>query len=211
MLSADQRRRANLFLAASVGGDELSAQPTIEELVAHEHVDASLLSALDVTVPTLIHYGAKLEDLVALGYNAERLVRSAAITASVCKQYTKPKAAVAMLKTPEDAMTLAGTFAATQMGISNRMLLAACEGCRVSAMHVVASLLRVAQDDAPLAGCANHLARLGIDGKLLSSSFGIHIDHLATLLEASEADLATLGVFYTTTPNLVVRPLDALQ
>jgi hypothetical protein len=198
LFSSDQRRRANLFLAASVGGDELSAQPTIDEIVSHEHIDAALLSALDVTVPTLIHHGAKLDDLVALGYTAERLVRSAAITASVCRQYSKPKVAVAMLRTPEDAKTLAGTFAATQMGLSNRMLLAACEGCRASAMLVIERLLRVAEDDAPLAGCANHLARLGIDGKLLCSTFGIHINQLSTVLEASEEDLATLGVFYAT-------------
>ena len=198
LLSTEQRRRANLFLAASVGGDELSAQPTVAELVAHEHVDAALLSALDVTVPTLIHHGATLDDLVALGYTAERLVRSAAVTASVCKEFGKPKVAVAMLKTPEDAKVLAGTFAATQMGLSNRMLLGACEGCRASAMLVIERLLRVAEGEAPLAGCASHLARLGIDGKLLCATFGLHIDQLETVLEASEADLATLGVFYTT-------------
>ena len=201
MLTSEQLRRGNLWLVASTGCEPLPAEPTVADLVQHEHVDMTLLNALDVTAPNLIHHGATLDDMVALGYDATALVRSAATTASFIKHYGKPKVAVAVLKSAEDAKTLAGTFASTQLGISNRMLLNACAGCRPSAIVVIDRLLRAASEpgsetNAPLAGCTEHLARLGIDGKLLCGTFGVHIDNLSTMLEASENDLGTLGVFF---------------
>ena len=210
MLSTEQLRRGNLYLAASAGCEPLPPEATVEDLVQHEHVNATLLAALDVTPPQLLHHGATLDDMLALGYDASTLVRSAATTASFVKAFGKPKVAVAVLKSAEDAKLLAGTFAASQLGVSNRMLLEACAGCRTAALAVIEKLLHAAVEQpnqgatvapaakpsAPLAGCASHLARLGVDGRTLCDTFGLHIDLLAPLLEASAADLATLGVFF---------------
>ena len=194
-LTDEQHRKLNLWLNASGAGPPLERTATVADLVAHEAVDIQLLCALDVAPPALLHAKASLADMVALGYTAQALADSPALTASFVKTFGKAPCAVAMLRDASAAQVLAGTFAAQQLGLTPRTLLSACGNCRDSAIRVVDRLIGANEGEAPLAGCCDVLARSGIDARFLVSTWGIPPTRLATVLATSPQELAVLGCF----------------
>ena len=198
-LTPDQTRRLNQYLSASGStGEPLAESSSVQALLDHPSVDATLLGALDVVPAALIFAGATLPQLRQLGYGASQLVRSPTTTASFVRSFGKAEVAASVLDGPESAVILAGTFGAQQLGLSSRLLLNACLGNRHPAMCVIGKLL---QDQnlapSPLGGCVEVIARCGIDARTLGTEFRIPPEALPAVLDAKPEDLQLIGLFWS--------------
>ena len=220
-LTETQALRLGNYLAAAGAEPPLSASPTVTELANHGGVHSELLDALDVHVGCLIGAGATLPELRQLGYAARHLVKDVGLATQYVRAYGKTEVATAMLANTEDAVALAGTHAATLLGVSPKMLLTAAGGDRAAAEQILDRLfmqdanhrlaiaasangadpndpllnLRAKLRCSPLHGVpVETLARLGIDGLVLRDRYGIGIEELTRSIGCSVEDLAVLGV-----------------
>ena len=200
----------------------LPESPSIGALVAHEAVDAALLGAFDCEPAMLVHGGASLADLVALGYGAAHLARAPGLCAHLVVKFGATAVAVAVLRGPQDAVDIsASVLVVRSLGVSTKTLLVACQGDQASAVEVVRRLMAQDAEERALrarsltAGSAtpldalreklrvgvlhgvgvDTLLNLGLSGARLNTYFGIGIDQLASELGVTTSDLAPLGVF----------------
>lgn len=221
-LTETQSLRLSNYLRASGAEPALSASPTVAELANHSAVRSELLDALDVRVSMLIGAGATLAELAQLGYSARHLVKDVGLATQCCRSFGKTEVATTFLSDTEAAICLAGSHAATIMGLSPKMLLVAAGGDQAAAEQILDRLfLQEAQHrDALEAGAAvandtnnplhglrarlrcsplhgvgcEVLARLGIDGIVLRDRYGVGINDLSRTLGCAVEDLAILGV-----------------
>jgi hypothetical protein len=220
-LTETQSLRLANFLKASGAEPALAASPTVTDLANHGAVHSELLDALDVRVSMLIGAGATLGELRQLGYSSRHLVKDVGLATQCCRSFGKTEVATAFLSDTEAAICLAGSHAATILGVSPKMLLIAAGGDRAAAEQILDRLFEQdAQHRAALeAGAAGNdftnplhnlrarlrcsplhgvgcevLARLGIDGLVLRDRYGIGCEDLSRTLGCPVDDLAILGV-----------------
>ena len=219
-LTETQALRLSNFLTAAGTEPPLSKVPSVAELAEHPGVSSNLLDALDVRPQMLLGAGATLAELTTLGYGAAHMVKDIGLTTQCVRTFGKTETATAVLVNVEDAACLAGTHAASVLGLSPRMLLLTCGGDRACAEHILACLFRQEAEHTaahnaadphdqnaalstlrsklrcgPLHGVpVEVLAGLGIDGIVLRDRFGIQLEQLASTLGCAIDDLAVLGV-----------------
>jgi len=212
-LRPDQTRRANAFFrarAAAAGAEErfepLPSEAYWEDISSRPELTATVLNALEVQPAALIAAGAPLDDLVRRGYDSAALVSSAMLTMQFVNAFGRVPVACAVLKTPADAVLLAGSDASEKLGLSPRALLRACAGspgARVEAVSVLDQVLaRHAQNDTgpiplrhPLAGMpVAEIANLGLDAKLLVGRYNVQVEAMPGLFGTDWAGLASIGV-----------------
>jgi len=222
-LTTVQATRLRAYVAARCPtAAPLPEAPSIDALVAHEAVDATLLGAFDCEPAMLVHGGATLADLTALGYGAAHLARAPGLCAHLVSKFGATAVAVAVLKGPQDAVDLAASaLVVKSLGVSTKTLLVTCQGDQASAVEVLRRLMaQDAEERALRARTAaagpptpmdtlrdklrvgvlhgvgvDTLLNLGLTGARLNTHFGIGIDQLATELGVSTPELAPLGVF----------------
>ena len=169
----------------------------------------------------LLHAKATLKDFGSLGYGARHLARTPALCSQLATSFGATAVAVAVLKTPQDAVDLSSSHLAVKtLGVSTKTLLVACHGDQASAIEVIRQLMthdaeereyqarRAPSERTPIDQLKEKLrvgvlhgvgvqtlARLGLTGAKLNTHFGIGIDELAGALGVEIKELAALGVY----------------
>lgn len=130
-LRRDAIVRINRWLSAKAASDGLESfdavpeQATAGQLATHAGLSMPLLDAVGASLPQLLGSGLGLATLKAWQLDALYLVGHPRAAPQLVNTYGRPAVAHAMLQTNMDAAVLAGTSAATTLGLSTRQLLQA--------------------------------------------------------------------------------------
>ena len=197
-LSVEQARKITLFLTTSGLGDAIEHPVSVAALLSHEGVSEPLLTAVDVVPAALLHANATLEGMLALGYDSKYCAENPSSVSALARKFGELEVAVALLKTPNDAKVLVGTFCSTKLNLTPRMLITACEDDRNAALEVVDGLLNTTlkqSNDCDLSQLCEPLSRLGITGEMVCNYSQLQPELLVALLQATKSDLELISIF----------------
>lgn len=103
-------------------------------------VTARQLIAAGVRVQNLRARGATIDDCLALGFDALDVVASDVLATQFAVAYGEDACRAAFMRTPSDAVALAGSFAQSRFAISTQQLLHTCSMCEDETIAVLRQL-----------------------------------------------------------------------
>lgn len=133
-LRSDQIRRLNVYLQTAAAGTERNAESSSPHVDIPDPTDAlalarrddltlALLESVGCHMPQLIAGNVPLTTLRKLGCDGLHLSARPVVTAQLVARFGAASVAASALATPTDAIALAGSTAATQLGLTPRLML----------------------------------------------------------------------------------------
>lgn len=225
-LRRDQIARLNRWLSAKAANegaasfDAIPEEATAGQLAVHPGITMPLLQAVGASLAQLLGSGIGIATLKEFGLDAVYLAAHPHAALQLSNSFGRAVVVQTMLSSSADAVVLAGSMTATNLGITTRQLLqTAARGNRVGNVRIEATTIldqervrhacllgdqlratgqpaALRAEQAMLQGCAvRDLASVGLDAQLLTTRYKLSLDELGRCLGARAlSEMRAIGV-----------------